>query len=265
MADLLRSQNLARVQGQQQTGQQQQFGLGGPQMGAPNQQPQFLDQAIQQAQGHMPNNFSNMAMQNMQQSLNSRNAVLQQAFQASQEHSRQLELIGLAQNQQPQNGINFAARLAQQQHQANLNGQPGQNPSSQPDIFSSPALSSSEGIRTSPSHSASQPPPVVMGTQHPPMQQNAQGVPTGRRPMTFQELRERAQNLQAVIAQQEQLVMQISNRRAGTPDSVFIPKMQNLTNEIKTRKEYLHKILQAMSQMHGISNANGPPGGNAGM
>jgi hypothetical protein len=257
MADLLRNHSLARIQGQQQQ-MGQQFGLG-PQMGA--QQPSFHDQATQQS---IPSNFPNTAMANPSQiqQLNSRNAMMQ-AFQANnQGHmSRQLELMGLTQNQQSQSG--YSARMVQQQQQqANMNNQSGQSQSSQPDLFSSPSMPAADGMHSSPSHSSSHTPGPMGNQQASSVQQNGQGLPAGRRHMNFQELRERAQQIQALITQQEQTAIQLSNQRAGVSDADFILKMRALTSDIKNRKELLSRVISAMSAS--APNLNGPSPGNVG-
>src|ERR1700683_4057760 len=74
------------------------------------------------------------------------------------------------------------------QMQGGMNGQPGQNQQGQ---FSSPAMQASDANRASPPHPSSQS-PGSMQTQQGGMQTNGQGVPAGRRPMTFLELKARA-------------------------------------------------------------------------
>ncbi|KAF7967708.1 hypothetical protein HWV62_33335 [Athelia sp. TMB] len=139
VASLIANQNLARMQAQQQMGQQQhqqqqqQFGLAAAQLAAGQQAPQhpgFHDQ--QQGQPQMPGNFPNMNAGQMQNF--NRNAAMMQAFNQTNVF-RQLELTGMAQQQQHQTPQavppNFAARIASQA--AGMNGQAG--PSQQPHIF----------------------------------------------------------------------------------------------------------------------------------
>jgi hypothetical protein len=250
-------------------GQQQQFALGVPQMSVGGSgQTSFHDQANQQPQSHMPPNFANMGIptQSLQQSLNSRNAMLQ-AFQPNQGHnnniSRQLELMGLAQSQQAQNGsMNFATRMApQQQHQAGLSAQSGKNQPSQVDIFSPQALGPNEGMRRpSPSHPTPLPSGHIGNQQS--MQPNNQGMPAGRRHMTFGELKERATALRAMINNQENAILQFTSQRAGLPDAEFMTKMQSLKADLKNKRDYLNKVVHAITQM--APNGMPPTVGNLG-
>jgi hypothetical protein len=265
MADFLRSQNLARVQGQQQ----QQFGLSSPQMNAPGQHPSFNDQqGSQQSQSQVPVGFgSTIGIANptqLQANFNNRNAMLQAFNQGPM--SRQLELMGLAQNQQhpnPQvNSANYAARMAQQQQQGGMNSQ---NQQGQPTLFSSPAMQTSDTSRSSPPHSSSQ---TSMPNQQVNIQTNGQGIPPGRRPMTLVELRDRASQIQAFIAKQEAAAMNLSHNRASLEQAAFVAQMQALVNDVRSKKELLSKVLQAMNQLapQGSINSsgNGPPGVNPG-
>ena len=266
MADFLRSQNLARVQGQQQ----QQFGLSSSQMNASGQHPGFHDQqGSQQSQSQVPASFgSNTGIANptqLQANFNNRNAMLQAFNQGPM--SRQLELMGLAQNQQhpnPQvNSANYAARMAQQQQQGGMNSQ---NQQGQPTLFSSPAMQTSDTNRSSPPHSSSQT-SGSMPNQQVSMQTNGQGMPPGRRPMTLVELRDRASQIQAFIAKQEAAAMNLNHNRASLEQAAFLTQMQVLANDVRSKKELLSKILQAMHQLapQGSSGGgNGPPGVNPG-
>lgn len=252
MSDLLRSQTLPRVQqGQQQmTPQQQQFALGVAMNAASgaNQQ-SFLDPSNQQqqqqqaSQTQMLPNFPSMGMpgSSLPQSLTSRSAMLQ-AFNANPGHPnmRQLELIGLAQNQQPQNGVNFATR--QQQLQQGMNGQQGM-PHASPDMFSSPGMSNETLRRPSPNHANAQVAAPMGGQQ--PMQVNGQ-VPS-RRPMNFNELNERASTVRGLINAQE-LNMTQMGARGSAADPIFMGKMRALAADLKSKKEYLNKVLHAMGQ-----------------
>jgi hypothetical protein len=244
MADLIRSQNLARAQ---QMGQQQQFGLGASPMNAPSQSSPFHDHPSQPNQAHMSPNFANMNMQTAQ--IQSRNAALL----AYANQNRQLELMGLAQNQQ--NGTtNFSARLAQQQQQQQQQQlQGGMNASqTQADMFSSPAIPSADGVRGSSAHLVSQQ-AGMMGGQPSQITLNGQPLPTGRRPMTLSELVERAQQLQRTVNQYENAILQLQGRQSEVGYNL---KMQSLTTELKAKKESYAKVVQALTAQ-GI-----PAGGN---
>jgi hypothetical protein len=263
MMDLIRSQTLARVQGQQQqqqlNQQQQQFALqqmangGNPRSGGAPQQPQsFHDPSVnqQQPQPHMSAGFPAMTGGSLPnsaslQSLNSRNAAMM-AFQASQgpqapHLSRQLDLMALAQNQQPQNGITFPNRLEQQQRQQQQQQQQqaqqqhlqAMNQSSPSDMFSSPGMASADR-RPSPAHPNIQP-PNPMGGQP---QQQALPQPAQRRPaMTLAEMTERATALRAHIASQEQALQNFNPPPGTDPGALTKVRM-----DLKAKKEYLGKL-----------------------
>lgn len=271
--DLLRSQSLARVQGQQQQQQlnNQQFGLGGPPMGngigggsgIQQQQPQsFLDPGSNpQQQSHMPPGFpSGGGLANapsLQQSM-SRSAMIQ-AFQANQAShgnnpnvARQLELM-LAQNQQlPQNGqMNLAARMEQQrqqqqqaQHQQQLQGM---NQSPAGELFPAAGM---VDRRPSPAHSNGQP----SQQPHPPQQPQQP-----QRRMTIAELNERASMLQNNINQIEAALAHHNNQRVSSPDPAFNNKIRALQNEVKVKKDYLNKMTAAMQSMGANMYANSLP------
>ncbi|GLB40609.1 hypothetical protein LshimejAT787_0804800 [Lyophyllum shimeji] len=291
MMDLLRSQNLARVQGQQQQQQlnNQQFGLGAQQMGnlgggAGNGQQQSQSQPFPDSgsgssqQPNMPSGFSATGLPNappMQQTM-SRNAMLQ-AFtngpQAGHNSSvtRQLELM-LAQNQ-PQNGpINLAQRMEQQrqqqqqqQHQQQLQAM---NQASA-ELFAPGMVDR----RPSPAHPNMQGPNPVPGAT--PQQQHPQPPPQMGRRMTMAELNERAAALRNHIQAQEQMLAQFSAQRPISPDPNYLNKMRQLSNDLKQKKEYLAKMTQAMQSMganmsamaqaaHQQANGSGPSTWNFG-
>lgn len=257
MANLIRSQNIARQQrqqiGQQQPQQQQQqFNFDPSQSGSPGQPQPFHDsQPNQPPVPPMPNNFAQMSPAELQAMFNNRGAMLQ-AFQANQGHSRQIELMNLAQNQQPQNG-NFA-RMAQQQ---GMNGQQGFNPAQPTDMFSSPAMAPThDGMHNSPSHAPLQP-PGQMGNQHMNVPQNGGGMPAqARRPYNINDMQARMTALRDVVRRLEQEGAQVQLQRAALGDA-YMPKMQQIVQELKVKKEMLHKMAIAMNQF--MANA-----GNAG-
>lgn len=272
--ELLRSHSLARVQGQQQQqlGQQQQFALqqmngggnGGP-SGVPQQQSPFHDPLSNQ-QPHMSPNFPAMGGGNLvnapslQQGLNNR--TMMQAFQASQGNhpgvSRQLELMGLAQNQQPQNGpINFRGTEQQQQQQRQQQQQQQQqshqqqiqamNQPSQDALFSSPGMASDR--RPSPAHPNLQPANPMGGQQPQPSQ------PQPQRRVTMAEISERATMLRGNISAQEQAMAQFSTQRASFSEQIFQAKMRQFATEIKNKKEYLGKMIASIHNA-GAAGAN---------
>jgi hypothetical protein len=260
MADMLRTQNLARNPGQQQQ-LGQQFGLAG-QMST--QQSPFHDPSAQRPQSHISANFPNMGIPNIQQSINARNPMLQPYNGNNAGQMTRLDLMGLAQNQQSQAGsLNFAARIGQQpQHQTVMNPQTSQNQSTQSDLFTSPGMTPSDGIRRSPSHLA-QPPPSIGNIQlgNP---QNSHAPPAGRRHMTFPELRERAQQLQTSVLQRERALELLVNNRGGTSDAELMHKVQAGQTEIKREREMLAKVIQAMSQAASQQNLSSKSAVNGG-
>jgi hypothetical protein len=86
--------------------------------------------------------------------------------------------------------------------------------------------------------------------------------------MTHVELRDRATQIQASIAKQEASAMHLNNNRASIEQSTFIAQMQALAADVRTKKELLSKVYQAMNQLAtqgaNTSNGNGPQGGNPG-
>ena len=214
------------------------------------QQPFTLPQQSPFHDPHLSQNFASMAM-------NRANPML---FHPNNTGHRPLEVIGLAPNQQPQSQQqqpqNYPTRLPQQQqHQLQVPQSP-QNPNSQPNIFTSPQ---SDALRSSPSHS-SQPGignhiPVTQQSQQPPppqqqqQQQQPPPLPSVRRPMpiSFQELRERAQQLQHSIANNENILSQMSTRRAQTSDAEYLSSIQHIQIDTKTKRDLLMKVMQAMT------------------
>lgn len=229
---------LAR-QGQQQ---QQQFGMGAQQMGGqmggqPGGPQAFLDPSNQQQPSQSHPGFQNMGISNPSlQSLNNRSAMMQ-AFQqpnnpAAQAAHRQLELMGLAQNQQPQNGpLNFAARMQQQQGQPGM----GQPPQQQPENFLSPNMQNGEMRRPSPSH------PAQPGPSNP---QPAQVTRA-----SFLTLQERAANLKNIIANQESQLVQLTSQRTRIGDASFMDKVRSVSADLKNRKEHYARLVTFLHQI----------------
>ncbi|KZP32174.1 hypothetical protein FIBSPDRAFT_510821 [Athelia psychrophila] len=93
-----------------------------------------------------------------------------------------------------------------------------------------------QGSRASPPHPAQLP-----------NQPGTQGLPAGRRPMNFSQLRDRAMRVQAYITQQEDLAMSLNTQRPGMDPNLFMSKMQILAGEVRDKKELLSKLTAAMS------------------
>ncbi|KAK7032988.1 ARID domain-containing protein [Favolaschia claudopus] len=273
VAELMRNQ-LAR-QGQQQQQQQQaqqQFSL--QQMNPANPQA-FLDPSNQQPQPSQSHpGFQNMGMSNP--SLNNRNAMLQ-AFQQPNNPAahRQLELMGLAHNQQPQNGpIHFANRM---QHQA-LNGssppggmgQPQQQPG--PETFLSPSMQNAEAMRRpSPSHPSAPSQPGPSMNSMPPNLPNGMpaGMPNGPPPQvsraSFVALTERATNLKNIITNQESQLVSLTSQRTRIGDASFMDKVRTVSADLKNRKEHYARLVNFLHQIQAQLQANGqlnPMGNN---
>jgi hypothetical protein len=242
MANLIRSQNLASMQSQQQQ-QQQRFGLGigGP---SPGQQPSFLEQQQNQTPHNMQMGFNGMEQHNPN-------------FQQRQNllHSRQLELMGLAHNQQNQNSPTNLGNRVNSGLPVN-GGSQGLNTFQPPnDLFNSP----NDMRRPSP-HPPLQPP--LMNNQPP----NGNGMPQNSRAnITVQgrtinigDLTERAGALRNMIQTQEMAVRQLQQQRPSLPDSVFMTKMRAMQNEINSRRESLTKIMTLMNICMQQGNNGGP-------
>ncbi|KAG6873246.1 hypothetical protein C0995_001266 [Termitomyces sp. Mi166 len=241
MMDLLRSQNLARLQGmQQQLNTQQQFPLGGQQVGnmgggPANNQPQLQNQSFlepgsnpSQAPG-FPSGMPNPGMQQQPQSVN-RSAILQ-ALQANANpgHARQLEML-LAQNQP-----GLAQRL---EHQRAAQQQAQQLQSSPGELFPSGAVDR----RPSPQNPIANP------------QQQQQQQPQSRR-FSPTELGERIVSARNYIANQERNLAQLGNQRGLTPDTQLLGKMRAVSDDIKSKKEYLAKMVSAMNNFTVMAQA----------
>ncbi|THV03176.1 hypothetical protein K435DRAFT_852065 [Dendrothele bispora CBS 962.96] len=181
-----------------------------------------------------------------QQSMHKRNNMLQ-TLQNNHSHSRQLELISLAQNQQNQNGpINLANRVSQPQGGPNL---PPPN-----DMFSSPGMNPSEAMRRpSPSHPM---PP----SQSQPQPSNQSGMPMRSRT----EIQERVQQLRVSITQVDAAMHQLQSQRNQHPagEAVYSAKMRQLQMEKANRTETLSRLLAAVNSMN--NNVNMPSNLNNG-
>ncbi|KAG5641821.1 hypothetical protein DXG03_004140 [Asterophora parasitica] len=258
MLDLMRTQNNIRNQQQQQSNNQQ-FSLGGQQMGGMGggsangqQQPQsqpFLDSGSNPQQGNMSPAFTGTGLPSavpMQQSM-SRNAMMQ-ALQANanQAHAnpsvaRQLELM-LAQSQPQNTTLNIQQRMEQHQRQQQQQQQQAQHQQQQQQLNMSQGSSGemfAPGMadrRSSPAHPNSQGPGAMGGTPQP-------------QPRGLAEFSQRAQVLRANIETQENLMRQLSQQRP--PD---MQKLRQLQGEIKSKREYLAKMMAALQQM---GNASG--------
>ncbi|KAJ3716145.1 hypothetical protein C8R42DRAFT_679661 [Lentinula raphanica] len=231
MTDLLRSQRLAQMHSQQQRF----LGLNGS---GPNQQ--FMDQP-NQTQHNMSMGLNSMGQHNpsYQQSMHNRQTMLQ-ALQENQPYSRQLELMGLARNQENQNGpVTLGNRGAP------MNGPPqGLNPlQSQNDMFPTP-----NGMRRPSPHPSMQPPLLNNAPSNlngnP---QNSRGtVMVGGRPINLGDLTERATALRTII-QNSSIQLHQMQQRPNVNDPMFMTRMRTLQAELAGKKESLNKIVTLMN------------------
>ncbi|KAJ6577233.1 hypothetical protein B0H19DRAFT_1019558 [Mycena capillaripes] len=209
--------------------------------GQPNPQG-FLDPSNQQQPSQSHHGFQNMGISNPSlQTLNNRTAMLQAFQQPNNAAARQLELMGMAHNQQPQNGpINFANRMS---HQAALNGQPGMGqPQQQPESFLSPSLQNSEAMRRpSPSHPGPQPGAMPNGMPTP-------GQPPHLTRANYNALLERAQNLKNIITNQESQLVQLTSQRTRIGDASFMDKIRTVGADLKNRKEHYARLVNFLQQ-----------------
>jgi hypothetical protein len=221
----------------------------------------FHDQPpTQQSQSHMPTNFNGMAnIQNAQM-----RGAMMRPFVGNP--GTQLDMLSRFQ-QQPPNGVMglAAARMVhQQQQQANLGSQPGQNPQTQSDFFNP-----SDNAHTSPARSATQP---TGANGDGPLQIHSaiQNLPESRRHMSFHELKARATQVQSSLQHHEGLLQKLHAERTGMSDQDYRGKLNTLQNDVRGRKEILQKIVGAMNQMQqqGIpphpNDVAGGPGGPPG-
>ncbi|KAF5392157.1 hypothetical protein D9757_001392 [Collybiopsis confluens] len=251
MANLLRSQNIAQIQSQQQA-----FGMG--MGGAPNptaQQRSFLEQQ-NQAPHNMQMGFGGMEQHNpsFQASMHNRQSMLQ-ALQGNQSHTRQLELMGLAQNQQNQNG---PTNMGNRSHPMNGNPQGLNTLQAQNELSFNP----NDMRRPSP-HPPLQPP---MMSNQPPNGNNM--TPNGTisvqgRTINLGDLTERATSLRDMIKNLEMSLRHLQSQRTTMPDNVFLAKMRQHHSEIASRKESLSKIVTLMNYCM-LQGANGGPINNMG-
>lgn len=253
---------------QQQLGQQQQqsfaLGVGMPQMngggssvlgGASQQQP-FHDSSSNHAQTpHMPPGFPSMG--GMANGNVNTPASLQQR--------RQLGLIGMAQNQQPQNGpVNFN-KFNQQQQQIREQQQlrereqhhqqqhqqfqaAAMNHSSPGDIFSSPGMSNEAIRRPSPHPVNIQSNPNM--AQVPSSQSGNIVTPAsngGRIVIPLHDLSNRAMSVRHNITQIEGQMTSMGqqlNASRGTPqEAPLLQRLKDLNVELAKSREYLQKLM----------------------
>jgi hypothetical protein len=160
--------------------------------------------------------------------------------------------MGLAHNQQPQNGpINFANRM---QHQAALNGQPGMGqPQQQPENFLSPSMQNSEAMRRPSPHPVGQPNSIPNGMPN--------GIPTGQPAHVSRAsliaLTERATNLKNIITNQESQLVQLTSQRARIGDASFMDKVRTVSADLKNRKEHYARLVNFLHQAQSQMQANG--------
>ena len=228
----------------QQQQQQQPFAMGSA-LSQMNPGPPVIGGSAQQPPFHDPSSSHPAAFQNMggmpqgnpNQPRNPPNIL---GFQPSSV-SRQLELMNMAQNQQPQNGpVNINKFNPQQvpQHQLNQMREreqqqqqqfqsAGMNPAAE--LFSSPAMSNEALRRPSPQ-------PTV---QPPGPQQQAHDLPT------------RAGMLRNYLAQTEialrGMQQQLSVVRGGPQEHQLVAKIQDIQADMSRKKELLGRMLVALN------------------
>ncbi|KAJ3997871.1 hypothetical protein F5050DRAFT_1893985 [Lentinula boryana] len=187
----------------------------------------------------------------------------------SQIHSRQLELMNLAQIQQNQNGsTNLDNRgVHMNETPQGLNFHQSQN-----DISTSP----NEMHRPSPDPSM-QPPSLKNQPENANGMNFREIVSFRGRPINFGDLTERASTLRVIIQQQEMQMHQLQAQCPNISDNVFMNRMRSLQSELAVRKESLNKIVTLMDiflqqRNGGNGSVNGvggpsqghPPTGNSG-
>ncbi|KAF8905010.1 hypothetical protein CPB84DRAFT_1845101 [Gymnopilus junonius] len=270
--EMMKRTHAARSQQQQQ---QQQFGMGSglsqmnPVIGGSAQQPPFHDSSSPHPQpSHIPTGFPNMGGMptgnpNQPQVRNPQNIL--QGFQTPLPGaSRQLELMNMAQNQQPQNGpIKFNSqqlsqhqlnqlREQQQQHQFQS---ASMNPPA--DLFSSPAISN-EALR--------RPSPHPANVQQP--QNGLQGQQLPRGMMSLAEMTSRATIMRTQISQHEgaihALQQQLNVARGTANEPLLIAKIKAAQEELVRRKEFQEKLLSAINVVKQKASANANNGGPSG-
>ncbi|KZT29950.1 hypothetical protein NEOLEDRAFT_1127859 [Neolentinus lepideus HHB14362 ss-1] len=276
MMDFMRSNNMARAQGQQMMGQHQQpMNMGQGQMNS-GQQFRDLQGTSQQMHPGFNPNFANAGVSNGQQfpvnlsqasaAMAARNPNFLAQMAANQgQMSRQLELIGLAQNQQPQNGpAGVAARLAQtnqqlqhmlQQHTqqgAGANLPQSQNSMAQSNFFAHSSMTPVPDIRqNSPPQVPSQH-PMQMG--HPQQEpQHSQAQRSMQRPV----VPTAEQAVRALMMNRENLRREISamtNEAQRLRNTVFpltadaIAQAAKLDQQAAERNVRLEQVVKIISE-----------------
>ncbi|KAH7928272.1 hypothetical protein BV22DRAFT_219818 [Leucogyrophana mollusca] len=86
-----------------------------------------------------------------------------------------------------------------------------------------------------------------------------QSTQPSQRDATVAELRNRKLLLQKAIAQIDASVVQLMAARSGIPSAIWLPKMQEVYTEVKSRKDLLSKVNQAIAQASGqpLAHADG--------
>ncbi|KAK0470025.1 uncharacterized protein EV420DRAFT_1257420 [Desarmillaria tabescens] len=226
------------------------FPLGVPQMsagpsGGPSQQPPFHDPSSQRQPVGFPNLVNGGGLQAplSQNSMQARNAMMQ-AITNNQNHNRQLELIGMAANQQNQNGpMSFPSRLNAQQQPQQQQQQQQQpqsvNPPGQGDIFA-PAMGANDALRrASPAN-----PPTQMGGRPHQFTMAPNGMMRSQLPP---ELQSRIMSLRTVIGSGENNIRNLQNNRAGMSDVTYYAQLKTQQNEVAKAKEMLGRVIQLAS------------------
>ncbi|KAG6884123.1 hypothetical protein C0992_006955, partial [Termitomyces sp. T32_za158] len=243
--EILRNQNIARMQGMQHN--QQQFSPSGQPLGDLNsslgnnqphlQNQSFLDSGSGPSQPPgFPSSMSNPGMQQQkQQQQPNRNAMFQ-ALQtnANPGHARQLEML-LAQNQP--GPVDLTQRLEQQRAlQQQAQQLPNMDQSPPAGLFASGVIDR----RPSPGNPGSS---LKASGLNPQQQQQRQQ----QRKVSPMELNERIKALTNQIAVRERELSQLGSQRGLASDTQTLARMQLLSEDIKMRKEYAGKMVSAMN------------------
>lgn len=163
-----------------------------------------------------------------------------------QQHNRQIQLMGLTQNQQPQHGTPAgmaAIRPFQQQQALSIGGQLVKLQAAQVGLFSTGNMQRDMDA----THSlASQPNRESAGVTPNVMQQQQ---PLNERRQQYHRSRLRVQMLQASIKELEQRILQLIRAQDGKSDSYFLIELSKVNQEIERRRELLKTVVHDMGRL----------------
>jgi hypothetical protein len=193
-------------------------------MQAPGQSSSFHDQ---QTQPQMPN-FPNMSLQNQQMQFRPGLSP----FQGTPQSLRQFDM-GMPQNHQSQNpSVALPQRMAPQQPQPGLSAHTLQSGTFQPSDNSHPAPHLSQQVNGNPQ------------TPHSP-----QGLQTGQRNQA--DIEKRIKQYEFSIANDENSLNSLRSNRGGLSEVEVAHKMQQLTAELKNKRDMYHKLQALRPQRQG--------------